>query len=96
MKKRIISFEKNEVFEELLSNNINAEIYFLEEKTFDNKFINKIIRLSLYLKFFFLLYFFKIDLILCTVYNSHLISKLISIFPKKKIHNNSAIYFIRT
>jgi|TARA_B110000114_G_C15036503_1_gene375177 surface carbohydrate biosynthesis protein len=83
MKKKIISFERNEVFEEFILSKIDAEIYYLEEKSSDNKLINKILRFCLYLKLFYLLYFVKIDLIISTVYNSHLISKLISIFPKK-------------
>ncbi len=82
MTKRIIVFERSPILEEYVLSKIDAKIYFLQEKEFNNKILNKLFRLYLMVKFFLLIFFYKIDLVISTIYNSKFISKLIKKYKK--------------
>ena len=82
--KKIILFDRNPLYEKYILNDSNLKIYFIQEKTYSNYLINKISRIILYVKFFFLIKIFNIKLVVSTVYNSVFISKMINLLPNIK------------
>lgn len=87
MKKAII-FDINPLYGNYILKNCDLKIYLvhdtssLQKKSIVN-FINvKIKRIILYLKFFFLIKFLGVKLVVSTIYNSLFISKMIDLYPE--------------
>ena len=86
--KKIIIFDVNPLYNDHILKDCDLKKYLLQEpiitqkKSVINLIIIKFKRFILYLKFFYLIKFLGVKLVVCTIYNSLLISKMIKLYPE--------------
>lgn len=86
--KKVIIFDVNPLYHEYILKDCSLNLYLihdlssLQKKSILNFIFTKLKRLLLYLKFFILIKFLGVKLVICTIYNSLFISKMIDRYPK--------------
>ena len=86
--KKVIIFDINPLYNDYILNDTDLKLYLIEDfsslqkKSFINFIVTKINRLILYSKFFILIKFLGVKLVVSTIYNSLFISKMIVLYPE--------------
>ena len=86
--KKVIIFDINPLYNDYILNDTDLKLYLIEDfsslqkKSFINFIVTKINRLILYSKFFILIKFLGVKLVVSTIYNSLFISKMIDLYPE--------------